>query len=222
MKKLSDILYQVHITAVAGNTDIIINDVQIDSRNVKKGGLFIAVKGVATDGHQFIEKAIQQGAVAIVCQEIPSQKESSITYVQTTDSAEAAGYIAHNFYEQPSHKLKLVGVTGTNGKTTIATLLYKLFTCLGYKCGLVSTVENLIKGKIVAATHTTPDAVSLNNLLKQMVDAGCSHAFMEVSSHAVHQKRIAGLEFAVGIFSNITHDHLDYHKTFEEYIKAKK
>ena len=189
---------------------------------MQKGSLFVAVKGAAVDGHQFIAKAIELGAAAIVCQELPVPLKEGITYVQTTDSAEAAGVMAHNFYDQPTQKLKLVGVTGTNGKTTIATLLYKLFTSLGYKCGLVSTVENQIAGKIVPATHTTPDAVTLNALLKQMADEGCAFAFMEVSSHAVHQRRIAGLEFAGGLFSNITHDHLDYHKTFDEYIKAKK
>jgi UDP-N-acetylmuramoyl-L-alanyl-D-glutamate--2,6-diaminopimelate ligase len=222
VKKLSDILYKVQTTALTGNTDIDISGVQIDSRKVKEGSLFVAVKGVAADGHQFIAKAIELGAAAIVCEELPESQNERITYVQTTNSAEAAGIIAHNFYDQPTQKIKLVGVTGTNGKTTIATLLYKLFTSLGYKCGLVSTVENQIAGKVVPATHTTPDAVSLNALLKQMVDEGCEFAFMEVSSHAVHQRRIAGLEFAGGLFSNITHDHLDYHKTFDEYIKAKK
>jgi UDP-N-acetylmuramoyl-L-alanyl-D-glutamate--2,6-diaminopimelate ligase len=221
LKKLSDILYKVHTVALTGNTDIDIIDVQIDSRKVQKGSLFIAVKGHAADGHQFIARAIEQGAVAVVCEEMPAPQEG-ITYVQTTDSAEAAGQTVHNFYDQPTQKIKLVGVTGTNGKTTIATLLYKLFTCLGYKCGLISTVENQIAGQIIPSTHTTPDPVSLNQLLKQMVDEGCQFAFMEVSSHAVHQRRIAGLEFAGGIFSNITHDHLDYHKTFDEYIKAKK
>ena len=222
MKKLSDILYKVQTTALAGNTDIDISDVQIDSRRVKGGCLFIAVKGAVADGHQFIAKAIEQGATAIVCEQMPSAKKEGITYIQTSNSAEAAGEIAHNFYDQPTQKLKLVGVTGTNGKTTIATLLYKLFTCLGYKCGLISTVENQIAGKIIPSTHTTPDAISLNVLLKQMVDEGCEYAFMEVSSHAVHQRRIAGLQFAGALFSNITHDHLDYHKTFDEYIKAKK
>jgi len=221
VKKLSDILYKVRVTALSGNTSIDINDVQIDSRRVSKGSLFIAVKGVAVDGHDYITKAIESGAVAIVCEKIPVQQDG-VTFIQTSNSAEAAGQIAHNFFDSPSLKFKLSGVTGTNGKTTIATLLYKLFTCLGYKCGLVSTVENLIAGKVIPSTHTTPDAISLNALLKQMADEGCAFVFMEVSSHAVHQHRIAGLEFAVGIFSNITHDHLDYHKTFEEYIKAKK
>ena len=222
MKTIADILYKVHIVAVSGSTDIVVSGVQIDSRKVSHRSLFVAVKGVAADGHKFIDKAIELGAVAIVCEEMPVQQKEGITYVQTANSAEAAGLIAHNFYGQPSLKLKLVGVTGTNGKTTIATLLYKLFTCLGYTCGLVSTVENMIGGKIIPSTHTTPDAVSLNELLKQMVDEGCEYAFMEVSSHAVHQHRIAGLEFVGALFSNITHDHLDYHKTFDEYIKAKK
>lgn len=222
MKKLSDILYKVSATALAGNTNIDITGVQIDSRKVQTGSLFVAVKGVAADGHKFIDKAIEQGAVAVVCEELPSSQKEGVTYVQTNNSAEAAGLIAHNFYDQPTAKLKLVGVTGTNGKTTIATLLYKLFACLGYKCGLLSTVENQIAGNVIPSTHTTPDAISLNALLKQMVDEGCEYAFMEVSSHAVHQRRIAGLEFAGALFSNITHDHLDYHKTFDEYIRAKK
>jgi UDP-N-acetylmuramoyl-L-alanyl-D-glutamate--2,6-diaminopimelate ligase len=222
VKKVSDILYKVHTTALAGNTDISIKDIEIDSRKVGPDSLFVAVRGVAADGHQFIDKAIAQGARAIVCEEMPQQKQEGCTYVQVVNSAEAAGQIAHNFYDQPSHQLKLVGVTGTNGKTTIATLLYKLFGCLGYKAGLVSTVENRIGEKVLPATHTTPDPISLNSLLKQMVDEGCSYAFMEVSSHAVDQRRIAGLDFAGALFSNITHDHLDYHKTFDAYIKAKK
>ncbi|WP_121354505.1 UDP-N-acetylmuramoyl-L-alanyl-D-glutamate--2,6-diaminopimelate ligase [Flavisolibacter nicotianae] len=222
MKTLADILYKVHIAAISGSTDVVVSGVQIDSRKVSHRSVFVAVKGVAADGHRFIDKAIELGAIAIVCEQMPAQQKEGITYVQTSDSAEAAGILAHNFYGQPSTKLQLVGVTGTNGKTTIATLLYKLFTCLGYKCGLVSTVENMINGKVIPSTHTTPDAVSLNALLKQMVDEGCEYVFMEVSSHAVHQRRIAGLEFAGGLFSNITHDHLDYHKTFDEYIKAKK
>ena len=212
----------MHIVAVSGSTDVVVSGVQIDSRKVSHRSLFVAVKGAAADGHQFIAKAIELGAVAIVCENFPAEQNEGITYIQTSDSAEAAGVMAHNFYDQPSNKLKLVGVTGTNGKTTIATLLYKLFTCLGYECGLISTVENMINGNVIPSTHTTPDAVSLNVLLKQMVDAGCEYAFMEVSSHAVHQRRIAGLEFAGALFSNITHDHLDYHKTFDEYIKAKK
>jgi UDP-N-acetylmuramoyl-L-alanyl-D-glutamate--2,6-diaminopimelate ligase len=219
---LKDILYKVAIRSVAGNTGIEISDIQIDSRKVSKGCLFIAVKGVAADGHKFIEKAVESGTVAVVCEVLPVNTKEGVTYVQVDNSAAAAGLIAHNFFGQPSGKLKLVGVTGTNGKTTIATLLYKLFTSLGYKCGLLSTVENKIGDKIIAATHTTPDAVSLNALLREMVNEGCSHVFMESSSHAIHQHRITGLHFAGGLFSNITHDHLDYHKTFDEYIRVKK
>jgi len=210
------------MVAVSGSTDVVVSGVQIDSRKVSHRSVFVAVKGVAADGHQYINKAIELGAVAVVCEEMPVEQKVGVTYIQTSDSAEAAGVMAHNFYDQPSAKLKLVGVTGTNGKTTIATLLYKLFSDLGYKCGLISTVENMINGNVIPSTHTTPDAVSLNALLKQMVDEGCEYAFMEVSSHAVHQRRIAGLEFVGALFSNITHDHLDYHKTFDEYIKAKK
>lgn len=222
MKTIADILYKVHIVAVSGSTDVVVSGVQIDSRKVSHRSVFVAVKGAAADGHQFISKAIESGAVAIVCEDMPAEQKEGVTFIQTSDSAEAAGIMAHNFFDQPSARLKLVGVTGTNGKTTIATLLYKLFTDLGYQCGLVSTVENMINGKVIPSTHTTPDAISLNALLKQMVDEGCAYAFMEVSSHAVHQRRIAGLEFAGALFSNITHDHLDYHKTFDEYIKAKK
>jgi UDP-N-acetylmuramoyl-L-alanyl-D-glutamate--2,6-diaminopimelate ligase len=219
---LSDILYKVRIKAIEGNAGIEINDVQIDSRKIKTGDVFIAVKGVAADGHQFIEKAIESGAIAVVCERIPSEKKEGVMYVQVENSAEAAAYMAHNFFGRPSAKMKVVGVTGTNGKTTIVTLLYKLFTVLGYKCGLLSTVENHIADKIVPATHTTPDAISLNALLKQMADEDCTHVFMESSSHAIQQHRITGLQFAGGIFSNITHDHLDYHKTFDEYIRVKK
>ena len=221
MKKLSDILYKVRTSALSGNTDVDITGVQTDSRKIVPGNVFIAVRGSAVDGHEFIDKAIALGASTIVCEQIPDAREG-ITYVQVNDCAEAAGLMAHNYFDQPTNTIKLVGVTGTNGKTTIATLLYKLFTCLGYKCGLISTVENMVAGVIIPSTHTTPDPVSLNELLKQMVDEGCAYAFMEVSSHAIHQKRIAGLEFRGAIFSNITHDHLDYHKTFDEYIKAKK
>lgn len=222
MQRLRDILYKVNIRSVIGSTDVEVKDVQINSRKIKPGSLFIAVKGVAVDGHEFIDKAIQNGASAVVCEELPSEKKEGMIYIQAENSAAAAGYIAHNFFDRPSEKMKLVGVTGTNGKTTIATLLYKLFTSLGYKCGLLSTVENHIGDKIIPATHTTPDAISLNELLKQMVGEGCSHVFMEASSHAIHQHRITGLQFAGGVFSNITHDHLDYHKSFDEYIRVKK
>jgi UDP-N-acetylmuramoyl-L-alanyl-D-glutamate--2,6-diaminopimelate ligase len=207
---------------VHGNTQALIKNVQIDSRNVSEGTAFIAIRGAVSDGHQYINTAIEKGAAVIICEQFPAELNESITYVQVENSAAAAGYMAHNFYGQASEKLKLVGVTGTNGKTTIATLLYKLFTALGYKCGLLSTVENHIGDKILPATHTTPDQVTLNQLIKQMLDEGCTHVFMESSSHAVHQNRIAGLHFAGGLFSNITHDHLDYHKNFEEYIRVKK
>jgi UDP-N-acetylmuramoyl-L-alanyl-D-glutamate--2,6-diaminopimelate ligase len=219
---LSDILYKVNIRSVAGSTALDVSDVQIDSRKVKKGSAFIAVKGVVADGHQFIDKAIENGASVVVCEEIPSMSKDDIVYVQVENSAAAASYMAINFYGRPADKLKLVGVTGTNGKTTIATLLYKLFTRLGYTCGLISTVENRVGNEMVPATHTTPDAISLNQLLRLMVEAGCSHVFMEISSHAVHQHRVTGLHYTGGIFSNITHDHLDYHKTFDEYIRVKK
>jgi UDP-N-acetylmuramoyl-L-alanyl-D-glutamate--2,6-diaminopimelate ligase len=207
---------------VTGSTEVDIKDIQIDSRKVKAGSLFIGVRGAVADGHQFIEKAEEMGAIAIVCETMPAVLKGGVVYVQVENSAAAAGWLAHNFFGQPSEKMKLIGVTGTNGKTTIATLLYKLFAGLGYKCGLLSTVENHIGNTIVPATHTTPDAVSLNQLLKQMADEECTHVFMEVSSHAIHQHRVTGLRFAGGIFSNITHDHLDYHQTFDEYIRVKK
>ena len=222
MAILQDILYKVSIRSVHGNTQALVKDVQIDSRNVSEGAAFIAVRGAASDGHQYINTAIEKGAAAIICEQFPAELNESITYVQVENSAAAAGYMAHNFYGQASEKLKLIGVTGTNGKTTIATLLYKLFTALGYKCGLLSTVENHIGDKILPATHTTPDQVTLNQLIKQMLDEGCTHVFMESSSHAIHQYRIAGLHFSGALFSNITHDHLDYHKTFDEYIRVKK
>jgi UDP-N-acetylmuramoyl-L-alanyl-D-glutamate--2,6-diaminopimelate ligase len=219
---LQDILYKVSIRSVKGNTNIEVNNLVIDSRNVKAGNCFIALKGTKTDGLEFVESAVEKGAVAIICESLPSNINDNITYVQVENAAEAAGFISHNFYREPSLKLKLVGVTGTNGKTTIATLLWKLFSAFGYKCGLISTVQNQIGDKIIAATHTTPDAVSVNALLNQMVDEGCAYVFMECSSHAIHQGRIAGLQFAGALFSNITHDHLDYHKTFDEYIRVKK
>ncbi len=208
--------------AVSGSTDIEIEGINIDSRSSKNGHVFVAVKGVAVDGHQFIEKAIENGAVAVVCQQLPHVMNANVVYVQVADTLVAGGVMAHNFYGLPSQKLNLVGVTGTNGKTTVATLLFKLFTKLGYNCGLLGTVQNHIGSEVLASTHTTPDAVRLNALLHQMVESGCSHVFMEVSSHAIHQHRIAGLEFSVGIFTNITHDHLDYHHTFDEYIRVKK
>ncbi|MBN8854756.1 MAG: UDP-N-acetylmuramoyl-L-alanyl-D-glutamate--2,6-diaminopimelate ligase [Sphingobacteriales bacterium 50-39] len=222
MANLQDILYKVSIRSVYGDMGKDVHDLQMDSRKVGQGSLFIAQKGTHTDSHQFIPQVVAAGAGVVVCEDVPATRAENVTYIQVEDSAAAAGYIAHNFYGQPSEKLKLVGVTGTNGKTTIATLLYKLFSSLGYKCGLLSTVQNHIGERVVAATHTTPDALALNSLLKDMVDEGCTYAFMETSSHAIHQHRIAGLHYAGGLFSNITHDHLDYHKTFDEYIRVKK
>ena len=219
---LQDILYKVSIRSIKGNADTEVNSLLIDSRSVKPGSCFIALKGTKTDGQEFIESAVEKGAVAIVCETLPLVINDDITYVQVENAAEAAGYMSHNFYDEPSLKLKLVGVTGTNGKTTIATLLWKLFTAMGYKCGLISTVQNQVGDKIIAATHTTPDAVSVNALLKQMADEDCAFVFMECSSHAIHQGRITGLQFSAALFSNITHDHLDYHKTFDEYIRVKK
>lgn len=219
---LKDILYKVSLRSVKGNTDIDVTDLQIDSRKVSDGSCFIAVKGSITDGHDYIETAIANGAKAIVCEKLPAQLKDDVTYVEVENSALAAGFISHNFYYEPSLKIKLVGVTGTNGKTTIVTLLWKLFTDLGYKCGLISTVQNQIGDEVILATHTTPDAISVNALLKKMVDAGCKYVFMECSSHAIHQHRISGLQFTGALFSNITHDHLDYHKTFDEYIRVKK
>jgi UDP-N-acetylmuramoyl-L-alanyl-D-glutamate--2,6-diaminopimelate ligase len=221
MPKLQDILYKVAIRSVKGNLSITINDLQIDSRKISTGSVFIAIRG-GIDGHQFIEKAIENGASTIICEELPAELKEEIAYVQVENSAAAAGQMAHNYYGHPSEKLMLVGVTGTNGKTTVATLLFKLFASLGCKAGLISTVQNQIGEMVLPATHTTPDAISLNALLKQMVDENCTHVFMEVSSHAIHQHRIAGLKYGGGLFTNITHDHLDYHQTFDEYIRVKK
>lgn len=222
MVKLSDILYKVHLQSVNGNTDIDVKDIQIDSRRVTKSSVFVAIKGFVSNGHEYINKAIEAGAAVIVCEAMPENLNNEVTYIQVANSNEAVAYMAHQFYGEPSTKVKLVGVTGTNGKTTIATVLYKLFTELGYTCGLISTVQNMIGDTIISSTHTTPDAISVNELLYKMEEAGCTHVFMEVSSHAVHQYRIAALQFAGAIFSNITHDHLDYHKTFDEYIRVKK
>jgi UDP-N-acetylmuramoyl-L-alanyl-D-glutamate--2,6-diaminopimelate ligase len=219
---LQDILYKVSIRSIQGTLDLAVDSLATDSRKVKTGSVFIAIRGVHADGHQFMEEVQDKGAIAVVCETLPDRIRPSVTYVQVENSAVAAGFMAHNFYGQPSEKLKLVGITGTNGKTTIATLLYKLFTALGNKTGLLGTVQNLIVDQVVEATHTTPDVISLNFLLRRMVDAGCTHVFMETSSHAIDQHRIAGLRYAGGIFSNITHDHLDYHKTFAEYLRVKK
>ncbi|HZZ75313.1 MAG TPA: Mur ligase family protein, partial [Puia sp.] len=219
---LQEILYKVRIRSVHGNLDVEVGNLQLDSRKVGKGSAFIAVKGTHADGHQFIDTVTEIRPAAIICEIMPVSFKDEITYIQVENSAAAAGLMAHNFFGQPSEKLKLVGVTGTNGKTTIATLLYKLFSSLGYTCGLLSTVQNHIGKTILPATHTTPDPISLNKLLHDMLKAGCTHVFMETSSHAIHQHRVDGLYYSGGIFSNITHDHLDYHKTFEEYIRVKK
>lgn len=222
MKLLSDILYKVRLEEVLGSTHMAVSSIAFDSRKVKKDSVFVATRGTTTDGHAFIERAIEAGANTIVCEEMPDQKSEQVTYVKVSDTAYALGLMACNFYDNPSSKLKLVGITGTNGKTTTVTLLFNLFRSLGYSVGLLSTVQNKINNTVIPSTHTTPDALALNELLSKMVELGCEYAFMEVSSHAVVQHRIAGLQFTGALFSNITHDHLDYHKTFEEYIKAKK
>ncbi len=222
MKLLKDILYKAGLLEVTGSTNVAISSITFDSRKVLKDCLFIAVRGEKADGHHYIEDVVSKGAVAIVCEEFPEILSEKVAYVKVKDSHAALGVIAANFYSNPSSHLKLVGVTGTNGKTTSVTLLYQLFRAMGYKVGLLSTVRNMINNEEIQATHTTPDAINLNRLLAQMVDAGCTYCFMEVSSHALVQHRIAGLQFTGAVFTNITHDHLDYHKTFEEYIAAKK
>lgn len=219
---LSEILYKVSLQAVSGKTDIEIKKIVFDSRRVEKGSLFVAIGGTQVDGHQFITKAIELGASAILCEHLPESLNEGITYIQVENSARAMGFAAANFYQHPSKKLKLVGVTGTNGKTSIATLLFRLFRRLGYRCGLLSTVQNQIDDDIIPSTHTTPDSVKVNELLAEMVQKGVSYCFMEVSSHAVVQERITGLAFVGGIFTNLTHDHLDFHGTVDNYIKAKK
>ena len=221
--KLSDILKKVNVLESRGDLQREITGVNTDSRQVKEGNLFVAVKGTQTDGHTYVPKAIELGAKAVlVCEPIPEDVPQGVTFVRVEDTEDAIGKVATTFYGDPSSRLKLVGVTGTNGKTTIATLLYTMFRAFGYKCGLCSTVCNYIDGREIPADHTTPDPVTLNRLLGQMADEGCEYAFMECSSHAIHQKRIGGLHFAGGIFTNLTRDHLDYHKTFENYRNAKK
>ena len=220
--QFKDILYKAPLLSTSGDTYIEILDIADDSRKVVEGSVFIAVKGLQSDGHQFIETAIQKGAKAIICEVIPEKLIKEITYVQVADSAKTLGILASNFFDNPSQKLELIGVTGTNGKTTTVTLLFKLFRALGYNVGLISTIQNQINDQIFPSTHTTPDPIALNKLLSEMVKKKCHYAFMEVSSHAVVQERIAGLKFAGGIFTNITHDHLDFHGNFDNYIKAKK
>lgn len=222
MKVLKDILYKVKLLTVIGSTDVEVSSVNQDSRNVTKGSLFVAVKGVTVDGHKFVDKAIESGATVIVVEQLPAVAADNVVWIQVADSAKALGIIAANFYGNPSSKMKIVAITGTNGKTTTATLLYRLFRKLGYNTGLLSTVQNQINETVIPSTHTTPDAVSIQALLAKMLEAGCTHCFMEASSHAVHQDRIAGLELDGAVFTNITHDHLDYHETFDNYISAKK
>lgn len=220
--KLQELLKNVKPIAIVGNADTDITGVNIDSRKIEKGHLFVAQKGTQVDGHQFIGKAIAQGATAVLCEDMPEEKAEGVTYVQVESTEDAVGKVATLFYGDPSKKLHLVGVTGTNGKTTIATLLYNMFRKMGHKCGLLSTVCNYIEDEAIPADHTTPDPIELNMLLARMVEAGCEYAFMECSSHAIAQKRIGGLKFEGGIFTNLTRDHLDYHKTFENYRDAKK
>ncbi len=222
MNTIGSLIDGIQTVAVEGSLDTQITDIQLDNRKVQRGCLFVAICGTQADGHDFIQGAIENGAVAILCQKMPHQLTDGVTYVQVADTNSVVGRVATRFFGNPSGKLELVGVTGTNGKTTIATLLYNMMRAMGYKCGLLSTVCNYIDGTPVPATHTTPDAVTLNRLMGQMADEGCKYVFMECSSHAIHQQRIGGLKFAGGIFTNITRDHLDYHGTFENYLKAKK
>jgi UDP-N-acetylmuramoyl-L-alanyl-D-glutamate--2,6-diaminopimelate ligase len=222
MMNLKDILYRVEIREVLGNTDREIQSLCFDSREASAGSAFIAIRGSASDGHQFIEPAIHLGAVAIVCEELPASIHEHVVYIITGNSSEALGYMAANYFGNPSDNIQVVGITGTNGKTTTVTLLHKLMRSLGKRAGLLSTVVNRINDREIPSTHTTPDAISLQKLLREMVDEGCEYCFMEASSHAIHQHRTTGIRFKIALFTNITHDHLDYHKTFAEYIRAKK
>ena len=220
--RLNELLKNVETLNITGDVEVEITGVNIDSRRIEKGHLFVAIPGTQTDGHKFIPKAIELGAAAVLCEKMPEEQTPEVTYIQVASTEDAVGKVATLFYGDPSRKLKLVGVTGTNGKTTIATLLYNMFRKFGHKCGLLSTVCNYIEGEAIPADHTTPDPIELNRLLAQMVEAGCEYAFMECSSHAIAQMRIGGLKFAGGLFTNLTRDHLDYHKTFENYRDAKK
>lgn len=220
--ELRKLIKNIKPVAIKGDDGVDITGVNINSRLIEKGHLFVAMKGTQVDGHRFIANAVESGAVAVLCEDMPAESAEGVTYVQVESTEDAVGKVATMFYGEPSKKLKLVGVTGTNGKTTIATLLYNMFTKLGHKCGLLSTVCNYIIDEKIPADHTTPDPIELNSLLARMVDAGCEYAFMECSSHAIAQKRIGGLHFAGGLFTNLTRDHLDYHKTFENYRDAKK
>lgn len=220
--KLNELLKAIQPIQVIGNQEVEIKEVNIDSRQVREGDLFMAMRGTQTDGHAYIASAIDKGAVAVLCEDLPEQLNDGVTYIQVKESEDAVGKLATAFYGDPTSKMKLVGVTGTNGKTTIATLLYNTFRYFGYKVGLVSTVCNYIDDEAVPTEHTTPDPITLNRLLGKMADSGCKYAFMEVSSHSIDQKRISGLKFAGGIFTNLTRDHLDYHKTVDNYLRAKK
>ncbi|MDB4496768.1 UDP-N-acetylmuramoyl-L-alanyl-D-glutamate--2,6-diaminopimelate ligase [Flavobacteriaceae bacterium] len=222
MKLLKDILYKVSVNTIYGDTNLEISQIDFDSRAVKKGSLFVAQKGVSVDGHLFIDKAIRLGATSVICEVLPEKKQDNITFIQVDDSNTSLAIIASNFYDNPSSKLKLIGVTGTNGKTTIASLLYQLHKKAGFKVGLLSTVQILVDTIAYESTHTTPDSVTINNYLNQMVVQGVTHCFMEVSSHGIHQKRTAGLDFSGGIFTNLSHDHLDYHNSFASYRDVKK
>jgi len=222
MRPLGDILKGIPVKRLVGDSDRIVGEPSIDSRTVGSEGVFIAIRGTQTDGHKFIEKAIQNGAKTVVCQDFPDEMTQGITWVSVDNSSRAAGIIAHNYFDRPTDHLKIIGVTGTNGKTTVATLLYSLLQDLGKTCGLLSTVENRIGNKVLGASHTTPDPISLNRFLSDMVNSGCEYACMEVSSHAIDQERISGLTFTGGIFTNISHDHLDYHGTFRHYLDTKK
>jgi UDP-N-acetylmuramoyl-L-alanyl-D-glutamate--2,6-diaminopimelate ligase len=222
MASINEIIKDVKVRSITGESNPVIKNIEFDSRKIATDTLFVAVKGTKTDGHDFIDSAIESGASAIICEVLPQKRDKNICWIKTDDSAEALGVVSSNFFGNPSSSLRLVGVTGTNGKTTIATLLYRMFTALGHKCGLFSTVCNYVIDKELPATHTTPDPVQLNRTLAEMIATGCDYAFMEVSSHSADQKRIAGLKFAGGIFTNLTHDHLDYHKTFRNYLLAKK
>lgn len=222
MKRLKDILYKVSIEAVHGTTDVAISKIEFDSRKIELDAVFVAIRGTLSDGHDYIEKAIALGARVIICEAFPSELKAGVTFIQVADTNEALAFLSANFYENPSAKIKLVGVTGTNGKTTIASLLYQLFKKAGYKVGLLSTVKIMVDADEFKATHTTPDSLTLNYYLDQMIQEGCEFCFMEVSSHGIHQKRTAALEFAGGVFTNLSHDHLDYHNTFAEYRDVKK
>lgn len=222
MKQLKDILYKVHIEAVHGATDVTVSKIEFDSRKIELNDVFVAIRGTLSDGHDYIEKALSLGAVAVICEEFPSVIVNGVTYIKVKDSNEALAFLAANYYENPSENIRLVGVTGTNGKTTIASLLYQLFKKAGYKVGLLSTVKIMVDEQEFKATHTTPDSLTINKFLDLMVQEGCEFCFMEVSSHGVHQKRTEALRFEGGVFTNLSHDHLDYHNTFAEYRDVKK